>query len=64
MAETVVAEQRNKEQHLQRGWSASRFFGTVKNRTITWGRPAVPTISAQVMAKRFEHSPRPARCGA
>ena len=28
---------------------ASRTFGTVKKRTITCGRPAVPTISAKVM---------------
>ena len=30
---------------------ASRTLGTVKKRTITCGRPAVPTISAKVMKK-------------
>jgi len=29
---------------------ASRTLGTVKKRTITCGRPAVPTISARVIA--------------
>ena len=28
---------------------ASRTFGTVKKRTITCGKPAVPTINAKVM---------------
>ena len=28
---------------------ASDALGTVKKRMITWGRPAVPTISASVM---------------
>ena len=28
---------------------ASLTLGTVKNRTITWGRPAVPSIKAAVM---------------
>ena len=30
---------------------ASRIFGTVKNRMMMWGRPAVPTIMAKVIAK-------------
>ncbi len=30
---------------------ASFTFLTVKNLTITWGKPAVPTIKASVMAK-------------
>ena len=30
---------------------ASATFFTVKNRTITWGKPAVPTINAAVIQK-------------
>ena len=36
---------------LPADFRASDTLGTVKNRTITWGRPAVPIINAIVIAK-------------
>ena len=32
---------------------ASATFGTVKKRTMTWGRPAVPIISVMVNRNMF-----------